>query len=125
MQLKIKIELTDTERRVVKRVLLKQINALNTISQGGAHEDVEMECIKFEVSKEDFFNAVRRNLKIFEEAYDNPENILSLLDEEHISIIKHILFNIKVKSQELNMGKRKVWDKLTIWDNINHYSKSN
>lgn len=107
-------ELTEDEKKVIKRVAKIQIECLNNLIQENAEIDVTMFAIENEVDKAELISDLEVERKKYEIIHDYPETFLNNEDDV-ISIFKHILVNFVNKRKR---AKSKIWRKLNLRDNF-------
>lgn len=92
------VELTNTQRMLVKRICKQQINALQCILEQNTDIDITMYCINEDISHEGLNFNVKKDKALYEDIYKNPQSILSL-EEEDLCIVKTILANFVIKEK--------------------------
>jgi len=109
-----KVLLTKEEKKLIKRIMRVQIRNLERIRVKDCPMDITLMMLQEGINEEDYMEGVDKSLKIFREIKENPSRMFDL-DEEDISITKHIMFNF-ANHPKYDVGKKRVWRKLILME---------
>lgn len=125
MQLHVKVELNLKEKEVIRKVLQQQIRILKKLLHGNCETDIETECLKAGVNRPLLLKSIQKNLMIFKGVYREPENILFALDNDNMSIIKHLMFHYEPEVEGEADAIKRIWERIAMIDALNFYLKPN
>lgn len=108
---------TDPQITLIRAICVYQMDSLNRIINNNmACDDIDltMYLIENEVGKDEFQKSLYKGIARFETIYKEPDD-LRLLDQEEISMFKHLLANIENNwlSRYPN-AVRNLWSRLNI-----------
>lgn len=112
------VDLTPGEKEIVKKLVHYQLTALKSIDNKTCDEDLTMWEIENEIENpEKVYNQVRETIGEYEVIDQFPELFLTLPNDD-LLILRHILHTM-IKGKRYKEGKRGVWRKLLLHENMN------
>ncbi len=111
-----KVLLTAAEKVLIKKIMRKQIQSHRDILDNNCGEDVVLQVLQEGVCMADFTEQMDENIQKYEEVLDNPRELFNM-DEEDLSIAKHIMFNF-ANHPKYDLGKQKLWSKFLLIEKI-------
>lgn len=113
-----KVQLTARQRKILKKIIKIQLQALRAILKEDCEEDITLYCLENEIDKAELRKLTERNIIEFKYVYKHPESFLDLR-EVHLSSIKHI-FNTQMEKKSLKRVKSELWRKMVVFDELQH-----
>jgi hypothetical protein len=109
-----KVQLTNRERKTIKKAVKIQLESLRGILSGDCGEDIELFCLQERIDKAKLNKLVLRNIKDFERVYAFPESFLNL-PETHLSTLKHVLETCVKTAPRVKAG---LWSKFVVFEQL-------
>jgi len=112
----VEVYLNQRERRVIQKIATIQLQALDKILRGDLVEDIALWCIEGQIEREALNRSIRRDIKIYEDLIERPEEFLYLKSDD-LSLVKHILHRY-IKKPSLQRAKKSIWRKMVYFDSF-------
>lgn len=112
----VEIELTQREKQIIQEIAQIQIASLVQVLNGEIEEDIPMFCIEREIKQNDLFQAVEKNLKVFEEILEEPNRFFGL-DRYNMKISTHVLLRYFRKKKH-GKARRSIYRKICILEDM-------
>jgi hypothetical protein len=112
----IKIVCSRKEKELIREVIDVQLDNLKKLLSGDAPVDLKLHCIQNEIEIDELNKLFIKNLVRFQKVKDDPNTLFSL-DEENLSIFRHILCHYQRRVKGYKKTRAKIWRK------IFHYEK--
>ena len=107
-----KVLLTREEKILIKKISKVQVRNLQAILAKDCEEDITLLILQYGIDENLFMADIQQSINKFMRVRENPREIFDL-DEEEISIAKHIMFHY-ANHPKYSLGKSRVWRKLML-----------
>lgn len=108
--------LTKEERKLIKKIAKIQLASIESILKEDGCIDIELYCLQNELDKSQVREEANKSLDKFKELLNTPGNLLSL-DDNNLSICKHIMFNY-FDGDKYQNPRRSIWRKFLVKENF-------
>lgn len=106
----LKTNLTNSEMKLIRKIAQIQISGLKDILLGDW--EVQAFCLECGLSFSTVAKCANRDIKVFRNILKNPNKFIDL-DEDNMSIAKHILYT-RFRKPKYEMDKVRIWKKLIL-----------
>ncbi len=108
----IKIEFSKPQRLIIREICETQLSSLKRLQTKDSDKDVQLILIQYGANQEDFNSRISSIIDLFQEVFNNPDR-LTILEDIHISIFRHILSQVEDSFLEFYPNAIKnLWKKL-------------
>lgn len=107
----ITINCTKKERNLIRQVIDIQLKNLEAIVQGVCPMELDEFCEEYEIDRDAITTYAIQNMERFQKVKNDPTKLF-FLDDDNLSIFRHILFNLKTKKPSKIKAKKMIWRKI-------------
>lgn len=110
------LDFTKAQAKIIREICSYQLLSLKRLYNGEDHsdEDIIMYLIKNEVSQVEFRESLEKSIECFEQVHNDPAD-LRILDDEDISMFRHLLTNLEDEyKDEYPNAIKNLWSRLFI-----------
>lgn len=109
-----KVLLTKEEKKVIKKITRVQIRNLINLINHDSVIDLKLFAFQEEIPENLLIEKMEDSLNLYNDILENPRELFNL-DEENLSIAKHIMWNF-INHSKYDLGRTRVWKKMLIME---------
>lgn len=113
------VKLSKQEKKIIRKIAGIQLASLWAILKGECEEDIVTYCLIHNFERERLDNLVKANIQAFMEVKEDPNQFL-YLNDENLSMVKHILMN-EIDGEQWDIPKKKIWVKLNLNESVSFH----